>query len=136
MFRRGVSVILHVSDLKASTEFYEYVLSFRFDGYIDEDGNMVTDWDDATNPQAAELHAGDTQITLQLDESGEVNGNSVEHTLEVINIDTFYRQVVERGAGATELAVQPWGRKEFYVMDADGHAWTFYKTLQSPTFGH
>ncbi len=136
MFRRGVSVILHVSDLKASADFYEYVLNFTFTGYLDEDGNMVMDWDDAKNPQAAEFRAGDTDVTLQLDESGEVNGASVEHTLEVINIDTFYHRVVERGGAATELAVQPWGRKEFYLTDSDGHAWTFYKPLQSATFGH
>ena len=135
MFRGKISVILHVNDLKTSAEFYEYVLGFVFEGYMDESGELVAEWDDVVNSHSAELRAGETQVTLQESADGTADGSSVEHTLEVINIDTYYRLVSERGGAPTELLTQPWGRKEFWVADPDGHSWTFYKTLPSAAFG-
>jgi uncharacterized glyoxalase superfamily protein PhnB len=135
MFRGKMVAILHVNTLQLSIEYYTQVLGFTVLNFVDEDGSPVATMEEAKNLLAAELVAGENQITLKKAPLGDADGSAVYHSLEVINIDLYHRQVRERGGNPSEMVNQPSGRKEFWLADYDGHGWIFYKPLPTSWFG-
>jgi uncharacterized glyoxalase superfamily protein PhnB len=135
MFRGTIGVTLLVGDLKASVDFYDFVLSFAFQGYLTNEGELRAEWEDAGNPLVAVFRAAENWVTLQETEDRPADGLACVYTLEVINLDKYYQQVKDRNGMPTELLTQPGGQREFNVKDRDGHCWSFYKSADASLDG-
>lgn len=123
--------MLYVDDVPRATAFYRDVLGFEFAGW----------WNEATHgfqpepppgppPGFSELRAGD--LVLHLHAAGEGHprggGGAILH-LEVKDADAYHAAVRERGGAVDPPRDQPWGWRQFYVEDLDGHRWSFHHRL-------
>ncbi len=124
--------MLYVRDVPRSVGFYRDVLGFEFAGWWDEAcKSYVTAPPEATPNEFAELRAGDLVLHLHVTR---VDGNlptsaaSILH-LRVKDADAYYQQLAARGAECEPPRDQPWGWRQFYVTDPDGHRWSFSHSL-------
>jgi len=125
--------LLYVKDVEQSIIFYKDKLGFEFNGWWDNDKmGYVPDWPPAKKPDFAEFRAGDLIVHLHVDMEGESSktGSSILH-LEVADVDQYHKDVVSRGLSAEAPQDMPWGWRQFYVTDPDGHRWSF----RNPTAG-
>jgi len=118
--------LLYVSDVEQSVSFYRDKLGFEFKGWWDDDTHQYVPELPAKVPVFAELKAGDLIIHLHLIEEGKsIQTGSTAFHLEVIDVDQYHNEVVARGLNAEAPQDMPWGWRQFYVTDPDGHEWSF-----------
>ncbi|RWX19116.1 glyoxalase [Rhizobium hidalgonense] len=101
-----------------SLDFYRRVLGFEIQGPANADYTLLTN-DDA-------VIAINRRIALSSDhplriETGEKVGLGVEIVLSVTDIEGAYRTAKESGWPLTDLALQPWGLRDFRLIDPGGY---------------
>jgi uncharacterized glyoxalase superfamily protein PhnB len=120
-------LLLYVKDVEQSVYFYRDKLSFLFKGWWDNNQHdYVPEWTHAEKPSFAELKAGDLVIHLHIDMEGEAakTGATIFH-IEVADVDQYHQEVTARGLKVEAPQEMPWGWRQFYVTDPDGHRWSF-----------
>ena len=104
--------VLAVRDLEVSTRYYVDVLGFRRDP-IDAPG-----WSFLTRDSFSVM-LGECRDAQPADELGD---HSYFAYWNVEGIDTFYRELVSKGALVTSVPInKPWGLREFGLRTPDGH---------------
>ena len=125
-----LGVMLYVSDLKRSAEFYR-ALGFGFEGYWDNVTNEVVEaWEDVQEPGYAEVRAGEASLGLHPDPDFESGPVRVKPSFTVGDVDAVFDAAVRAGADAIEPRDFPWGARMFTVTDPDGHKIDFVQPLE------
>lgn len=115
------SLLLYVSDLKRSSDFYKnlgFEISSKED-YVD------TKLDDFT------LRLLDkNKAHFKQDSNREPKGVGVFIYVEVDNIDEYFKTLKEKGLSpSSEPRDWPWGNREFALKDPDSYKLIFYQKL-------
>lgn len=132
MLKGNVTPLLYVKNVSRSVEFYRDVLGFELVGFWDEARKEnVREWSGPEPPGFAELRAGN--LILQLHATGEDTddgpiGGVLLH-VEVDDADAYHARVQENGGRTERPKDQPWGWRQFFVTDPDGHRWAFHHVL-------
>jgi len=108
---RQMRTVLHVSDLSASSEYYEYALGCR----------VLSTWDEEDNAGTL-LEAADGQLLelLQSTATEQASPSGVELVFVVDDVEAWHARIESLGLKISEgLADQPWGRS-FEMQDPDG----------------
>ena len=120
--------LLRVSDIHAALRFYTGVLHFK---RYDPDGSIDRFW--------TLIHFEDEYLTLS--ETDGIFGVSI--TVMVDEVDELFKDFKNRGlitpanpdSPVHEGPVdQTWGRREFYVTDADGNTLRFSAAIKDVPF--
>jgi catechol 2,3-dioxygenase-like lactoylglutathione lyase family enzyme len=119
------SLMLYVSDVKASAEFYES-LGFT-PQQIKKDFAAVKLGD-------FELHFHDKNLVpgpyFRQESLAEPKGAGLYIYVGVREIDAYYRTLIDKGiVTSTEPRDWPWGNREFVVRDLDKYKIVFYEKL-------
>ncbi len=131
MYSGHLSIMLYVSDLKQSVEFYHEKLGFGFTGYWDDVNHRVTDnYEEANRPGYASVKVGESKIGLHLDPSFEAGPRRFEFHVEIENADAHYAELQAKGLDLTEPKDESWGARMFSVTDPDGHVLDFLQPLE------
>jgi lactoylglutathione lyase len=131
MLEAKLQVMLYVSDLKRSVEFYRDRLGFGFSGYWDNATNEVVEsWDDVEEPGYAEVQVGEDTVGLHPDPDFEPGRTRIKISFTVDDADAIYEAAVDEGVEATEPRDFPWGARMFTVTDPDGHQMDFVQPLE------
>ena len=129
MFVGRLHVIIFVSDVVRSVAFYKEVLGFGFKGYWDASHNRIQEsWDDASQPDYAELFVGENRIGLR-PSANVVPASAIECSIEVEDVGALFRSALEKGAHLPGPVEQPWGARTLTIEDPDGHVWHFFQHL-------
>lgn len=117
--------ILGVKDARRSAQFYSEALGFEMDWehrYADGFPLYVQ----LTRPP----------LTLHLSEHGD-STHPAEFFVRVPDVDALYTELLERGIQpARELTDQPYGMRDFCIVDPDGHRITLGTPAGFPTEFH
>ena len=120
------SVLLYVSDLDASVEFYSGKLGFEELFNLDQEGGIAC------------LSAGGSMILLHGDKGMQQGylpdpgqrGRGVIIQFEAENVDKYYSELLQRGV---EISREPqdeiYGLRVMYLYDPDGYNLTFHHRL-------
>jgi len=115
--------IFRISNMKAAIEFYTGILDFKLK-YPDDHGE----------DGVVDLINGEAELQLT---NFDGNFSSIAN-VNVDNVDSLFAKYKQRGLDTTKKPNSPvhqgpidqtWGRREFYVTDADGNTLRFYKPL-------
>jgi catechol 2,3-dioxygenase-like lactoylglutathione lyase family enzyme len=132
MLEGKVLPMLYVKSVPRSVEFYRDLLGFDFIGWWSESGaTYVPDQPAGGPPDFAELVAGDLVLHLHAAPSlpdPTPAPDAILH-VRVENADAYHEQVSARGGTFEPPRDQPWGWRQFYARDPDGHQWSFYHLL-------
>jgi len=109
---------LFVTDVQASIEFYRRVLNFQVIGQASADYTMLTNGEAAISFNKREALGHDHPLRAT---DGERLGLGVEIVLNVADIEGFYETTRTRGHPVSELVLQPWGLRDFRIIDPDGY---------------
>jgi len=122
--------MLFVADVSRSVAFYRDVLGFEFAGWWDDASrSYVPDPPADVEQEFAELIAGDLVLHLHWARDEPLAGaGSILH-VKVKDADAYFDQVRARGGRFDPPADQPWGWRQFYAGDPDGHRWSFSHEL-------
>ena len=132
MLKGNLTPLLYVKDVRRSVEFYCGVLGFEHVGWWDDGrGVYVRDWSGPGEPDFVELRAGN--LVLQLHAAGEDDpsgpvGGVILH-FEVEDADQYHHRIQEKGGRSERPKDQPWGWRQFFVTDPDGHRWAFHHVI-------
>lgn len=121
--------LLYVPDVGTSLAFYRDVLQFPLESVWDpETYDMVPEWKHPGDPTYVRFAVGARKINVHLgDEQGPL-GRGVIHHIRVDDVDGYYAGVTSRGLQCEPPVDQPWGWRQFYACDPDGHRFSFYST--------
>jgi cold shock CspA family protein/uncharacterized glyoxalase superfamily protein PhnB len=116
-----LQVNLAVRDLNRAVQFYTHALGFK--QIMEHPGHIL-------------LHRGSLILGVKMDDllwhpalkekptEELVRGVGVELVLEVSDIDEFHTRMQQEGVPIQEpLREQPWGAKDFRILDPDGYYW-------------
>jgi uncharacterized glyoxalase superfamily protein PhnB len=118
---RSASPSLTVNDIQRSLRFYRDTLGFTVKDRVEREGRLA----------GVELLAGKVTFWLSQDDWGKgrdrVKGQGLRLYCQTSqNVDALARQVKNRGGGlAEEPKDQPWGGRDFAVVDPDGFKISF-----------
>jgi uncharacterized glyoxalase superfamily protein PhnB len=118
MFKGTLRAMLYVRNVGASVAFYQDKLGWKVKNVFGDDYAMV--------------HASGEPLGLHATDGDPVNTDGKILYIEVANADKYHAQLAGAGAQPTELRDEPWGERNFYVKDPDGHQWGFYHPLGRP----
>lgn len=109
---------LFVADVGASIEFYKRTLNFQALGEPSGEYTMLSNGEAiiSINRRSAlgpdhPLHAANSERL----------GLGIEIVLSVENVEGFYDAAKTAGHLVSELALQPWGLRDFRIVDPDGY---------------
>jgi lactoylglutathione lyase len=126
----AMGVMLYVSDLKASTEFFRDVLGFEFTGYWDDaTQSVVQSWDEADEPGYAEVAWQGAEVGIHPDPDFESGPTTIKAYFYTDDVDGIWERVRQTDAEATEPQDFPWGARMFTVTTPDGHQIDFLEEL-------
>lgn len=115
------AVLLYCHDPAASSEFYRllgFVISSTPSGII-----LAT-----INDFAVEL-LDQATAKFQQDTKLEPKGAGVFLYVEVVGIDDYYNELLEKGLKPSSTPTdQPWGEREFAIKDPDGYRIVFWQS--------
>lgn len=123
---------LTVSDVEASVRFYTEKLRFSSDLSVpDANGNIML----------ADVELGDSLLMLQSVDPAEAEafmaaprklwGNFTFLLPDSQDINAFYHDLRSRGIPIhCQIADQPWGNREFSILDPDGYELVFAKPIR------
>jgi uncharacterized glyoxalase superfamily protein PhnB len=124
--------MLYVRDVPKSVEFYRDVLGFEFRGWWDDSRHAyVPDPPISAARDFAELGAGDLVLHLHQAQSDQVIPETAPAILHLLvrDADAYYREVRSRAGELEPPRDQPWGWRQFYIRDPDGHQWSFHHVI-------
>ncbi|MGO4152120.1 GNAT family N-acetyltransferase [Cupriavidus sp. YAF13] len=115
----GVEPVLEVADVASAVEFYReqlgFTVEFVFGDPVSHAGVFRGEW----STQGLRL-----QLTQREQASGAPSGSL--YLLVAPRLDTLYEEYRRKNVPIVkELALWPWGRREFTIRDPDGHLLRF-----------
>jgi len=129
-FTGQVKLVVYVTDVRKSAEFYRDALGFRLLYFYDYVANQpVPAWDREEPAIYAEMAAGDQKFGLHLPQSEEDRRRlgGLKVYFRIRDLDAHRRRVIARSVDASEIVETPWMRW-FSVDDADGNEIVFGET--------
>ncbi len=120
-------VLLYVSDVPASVQYYRRVFGCEFKGYWDPvKRRAVDEWTLPTQPEDAEIRIGTSRIGLQpANVGGRVPTSGLGLAVPVSSAALQARTIRDNGADAADPAPQAWGAQTVTTTDVNGIEWTF-----------
>ncbi|AHG48619.1 glyoxalase (plasmid) [Rhizobium leguminosarum bv. trifolii CB782] len=109
---------LFVEAPERSLSFYRRALGFEIEGPANADYTLLTNGDAVIAINRRIALSSDHPLRI---ETGEKVGLGVEIVLSVTDIEGAYRKAKESGWPLTDLALQPWGLRDFRLIDPDGY---------------
>ena len=118
--------ILRVKDARASAEFYEKALGFT----VDWEHRFADDF-------PLYMQISRSPLSLHLSEHQGGGTRAAEFFVRVPDVDVVYEAVVSQGIQpAAEPTDQPYGIRDFAIVDPDGHRITLGTPAGFPTEQH
>ncbi|WP_434734155.1 VOC family protein [Rhizobium sp. YTUHZ044] len=108
---------LFVQTPRTSIDFYQRVLGFEVEGSSTEYA-MLRNGDAAIAINSRSVLSSDHPLRGEI---GDRVGLGVEIVLKVADVEDAYRKADESGWPLSALAVQPWGLRDFRLIDPDGY---------------
>jgi catechol 2,3-dioxygenase-like lactoylglutathione lyase family enzyme len=117
--------IFKVSDMRAALRHYTEILDF-----------VMTDPDDTVNSPVIDLGNGEAAFQITTHESERLFGSVANVRVE--DVDALFAKYISRGLNTEGKEGSPveqgpidqtWGRREFYVKDADGNTLRFVQPI-------
>ncbi len=109
---------LFVADVAASIEFYRRALNFQVVGETSEQYTMLSNGEAIISINKREALGPHHPLRAA---NGERAGLGVEIVLSVEDVEGFYDGARTCGHPVSELALQPWGLRDFRIADPDGY---------------
>ncbi|WP_183639174.1 VOC family protein [Rhizobium leguminosarum] len=113
-----LSLELFVESPEQSLEFYRQVLGFEVEGSASTEYTMLKNGDAVVAINARSVLSTDHPLRIA---SGQKAGLGVEIVLKVADVENAYRAAKESGWPVSDLALQPWGLRDFRLVDPDGY---------------
>jgi len=109
---------LFVADVAASIEFYRRALNFQVVGETSEQYTMLSNGEAIISVNEREALGPDHPLRAG---NGERPGLGVEIVLSAGDVESFYDAARTCGHTVSELVLQPWGLRDFRIVDPDGY---------------
>ncbi|MBB2749754.1 UNVERIFIED_ORG: catechol 2,3-dioxygenase-like lactoylglutathione lyase family enzyme [Rhizobium aethiopicum] len=109
---------LFVEAPERSIDFYRRVLGFEIWGSASAGYTLLTNGDAAIAINSRSALASDHPLRI---ETGERAGLGIEIVLSVADVEDAYRSAKESGWPVSDVAIQPWGLRDFRLVDPDGY---------------
>ncbi|MBB6483004.1 glyoxalase/bleomycin resistance/extradiol dioxygenase family protein [Rhizobium lusitanum] len=109
---------LFVADVTASIEFYQQALSFQVVGETSKQYTMLSNGEAIISVNKREALGPDHPLRAA---NGERPGLGVEIVLSVEDLEAAYGAAKTGGHSVSELTLQPWGLRDFRIVDPDGY---------------
>ncbi|PDS81349.1 VOC family protein [Rhizobium sp. L43] len=113
-----LSLELFVETPEKSLDFYQRVLGFEVQGAASAAYTMLKNGDTVIAINSRSVLSTDHPLRI---ETGERVGLGVEIVLKVPDVEDAYRAAKESGWPVSDLARQPWGLRDFRLIDPDGY---------------
>jgi len=113
-----LSLELFVETPEKSLDFYQRVLSFEVQGSASTEYTMLKNDDAVIAINSRSILSSDHPLRM---ETGERVGLGVEIVLRVADVEDAYRTAKDSGWPVSDLALQPWGMRDFRLVDPDGY---------------
>ncbi|MBY5774195.1 glyoxalase [Rhizobium leguminosarum] len=101
-----------------SIDFYRRVLGFEVQGSSSAEYTMLKYGDAVIAINSHSVLSTDHPLRIA---SGQRAGLGVEIVLKVSDVEDAYRAAQESGWPVSDLALQPWGLRDFRLVDPDGY---------------
>jgi len=109
---------LFVADVSASIDFYREVLNFQVIGEVSTDYTVLSNGEAVISVNNREALGPDHPLRAV---NGERLGLGVEIVLSVEDVEDVFEAAKTSGHPVSELALQPWGLRDFRIMDPDSY---------------
>jgi len=113
-----LSLELFVEAPEKSLDFYRRFLGFEIQGSASVEYTMLTNGDALIAINTRSALSSDHPLRI---ETGERAGLGVEIVLKVADVEGAYRAAKESGWPLSDLALQPWGLRDFRLIDPDDY---------------
>jgi uncharacterized glyoxalase superfamily protein PhnB len=113
-----LSLELFVEAPEKSLDFYQRVLGFEIEGSASAEYTMLKNGDAVIAINSRTVLSNDHPLRV---DAGERTGLGVEIVLKVADIENAYRIAKESDWPVSDLALQPWGLRDFRLVDPDGY---------------
>ncbi|MGO7861653.1 VOC family protein [Rhizobium ruizarguesonis] len=113
-----LSLELFVESPEKSIDFYRRVLGFEVQGSASTEYTMLENGDAVVAINSRSVLSTDHPLLIA---SGQRAGLGVEIVLKVADVEDAYRAAKESGWPVSDLALQPWGLRDFRLVDPDGY---------------
>ncbi|WP_184473308.1 VOC family protein [Rhizobium esperanzae] len=113
-----LSLELFVETPEKSLDFYQRVLGFEVHGSASAEYTMLKSGDAVIAINSRSVLSTDHPLWI---ETGDRVGLGVEIVLKVADVEGAYRTAKESGWPVSDLALQPWGLRDFRLIDPDSY---------------
>ncbi|MGO6968638.1 VOC family protein [Rhizobium leguminosarum] len=113
-----LSLELFVEAPETSIDFYRRVLGFEIQGSPSTEYTMLRNGDAVIAINSRSVLSTDHPLRI---DTGQRAGLGVEIVLKVADVEGAYRTAKESGWPVSDLALQPWGLRDFRLVDPDGY---------------
>ncbi|MDV4154044.1 MULTISPECIES: VOC family protein [Rhizobium] len=113
-----LSLELFVEAPETSIGFYRRVLGFESQGSSSTEYTMLKNGDAVIAINSRSVLSTDHPLRIN---TGQRAGLGVEIVLKVADVEGAYRAAKESGWTVSDLALQPWGLRDFRLIDPDGY---------------
>ncbi|MGO7802968.1 VOC family protein [Rhizobium ruizarguesonis] len=113
-----LSLELFVESPEKSIDFYRRVLGFEVQGSASTEYTMLKNGDAVVAINSRSVLSTDHPLRIA---SGQRVGLGVEIVLKAGDVEDAYRAAKESGWPVSDLALQPWGLRDFRLVDPDGY---------------
>ncbi|MGZ2504911.1 glyoxalase [Rhizobium leguminosarum] len=109
---------LFVETTEKSLDFYQRVLGFEVQGSASVEYTMLKNGEAVIAINSRSALSSDHPLRIEI---GERVGLGVEIVLKVADVEGACRAAKESGWPVSDLALQPWGLRDFRLIDPDGY---------------
>ncbi|MGR9481668.1 VOC family protein [Rhizobium leguminosarum] len=113
-----LSLELFVETPETSIDFYRRVLGFESQGSSSTEYTMLKNGDAVIAINSRSVLSSDHPLRI---DTGHRAGLGVEIVLKVAEVENAYRAAKESDWPVSDLALQPWGLRDFRLIDPDGY---------------
>ncbi|MBB3165522.1 VOC family protein (plasmid) [Rhizobium leguminosarum bv. viciae 248] len=113
-----LSLELFAEAPETSIDFYRRVLGFASQGSSSTEYTMLKNGDAMIAINSRSVLSTDHPLRI---DTGQSAGLGVEIVLKVADVEGAYRTAKKSGWPVSDLAVQPWGLRDFRLVDPDGY---------------
>ncbi|MGR9557638.1 VOC family protein (plasmid) [Rhizobium leguminosarum] len=113
-----LSLELFVETPETSIDFYRRVLGFDSQGSSSAEYTMLKNGDAVIAINSRSVLSTDHPLRI---DTGQRAGLGAEIVLKVADVEGAYLAAKESGWPVSDLALQPWGLRDFRLVDPDGY---------------
>ncbi|MBY5540389.1 glyoxalase [Rhizobium leguminosarum] len=113
-----LSLELFVESPERSLDFYRRVLGFVVQGSPSTEYAMLKNGEAVIAINSRSVLSADHPLRI---DTGQRAGLGVEIVLKIADVEGAYRAAKESGWTVSDLALQPWGLRDFRLIDPDGY---------------